>query len=497
MSGSRLVVEGVGKSFPGVQALADVSFDVRGGSIHALCGENGAGKSTLLKVLAGVHRPDTGRIVLDGQPISPRSPLEALASGIAVIYQELHLAPEVSVAENVMLGHLPSRLGVVDRGSLHKAAKEALDMVGLPIDPGAKLKGLSIAQRQMVEIAKALSRQAKVIAFDEPTSSLTSREVEHLFALIRRLKDSGQAILYVSHRMDEVTSLCDACTVLRDGRHVATWHNMAGVTADTIVSAMVGRSIEDVFGYSTRPIGEPLLQVGDVTGKGLSQPASLDVRQGDSRPVRPRRRRPDRAVEGDLRGNSRNSADRRQASPARAARGVRSAQDSVFCPEDRKAEGIIPQMSVAENVNLSVRRRFSRLGVLNGASEKKNAVEYVNKLKVKTSSLDTLINTLSGGNQQKVVLARWLSEEVKVILLDEPTRGIDVGAKSEIYAIIRGLAEQGVGVLMVSSELPEVIGVCDRVLVMCEGRITGEVNREDANEKALLKLALPATEKSA
>ncbi len=497
MSAQRLVVEGVGKAFPGVQALADVSFGVRGGSVHGLCGENGAGKSTLLKVLAGVHRPDSGRLLIDGAQVDPRTPLEALDAGVAVIYQELHLVPGVTVAENVMLGHLPSRFGIVQSATLRDAAKDALDMVGLDVDPGVQLKDLSLAQRQMVEIAKALSRNAKVIAFDEPTTSLTSREVEHLLALIRRLQASGQAILYVSHRMDEVTTICDACTVLRDGRHVTTWDDMDGVTADKIVAAMVGRSIQDVYGYTSRTIGEPVLQVEEVTGKGLSRPASLSVKAGE--------------IVGlfGLVGAGRtellkaiyagNAGKVVVAGRPTGRQGPRSSVESglVFCPEDRKAEGIVPQLSVAENVNLSVRRRFSRFGVLDGKRERANAEEYVAKLKVKTSSLDTLIKTLSGGNQQKVVLARWLAEEVKVILLDEPTRGIDVGAKSEIYAIIRGLAEQGVGVLMVSSELPEVMGVCDRILVMCDGRVTGEVPRGQATEQSLLTLALPAAEKSA
>lgn len=497
MSGARLVVQGVGKSFPGVQALSDVSFSVAGGSVHALCGENGAGKSTLLKVLAGVHRPDTGSLALDGKTIQPRSPLEALACGVAVIYQELHLVPEVSVAENVMLGHLPSRFGVVDRATLRQTAMRALEQVGLPVDPSTKLKDLSLAQRQMVEIAKALSRDAQVIAFDEPTSSLTSREVDSLFALIRRLQAAGKAILYVSHRMDEVTTLCDACTVLRDGQHVITWHDMAGVTADTIVNAMVGRSIQDVYGYTPREVGGPVLQVDNVTGKGLRHPASLEVKAGEIVGVfglvgAGRTELLKAVYTGD--GGTVTVG----ATPL-VRREPRSSVQAglVFCPEDRKKEGIIPQMSVEENANLSVRRRFDRFGVIDGARERKNAEEYVAKLRVKTASLQTLIKNLSGGNQQKVVLARWLAEDVKVILLDEPTRGIDVGAKSEIYAIIRGLAEQGVGVLMVSSELPEVIGVCDRVLVMCDGRITGEVARAEATEAALLQLALPKTEMSA
>jgi len=494
---ARLVVEGVGKSFPGVQALSGVSFSVSGGSVHALCGENGAGKSTLLKVLAGVHRPDTGSMALDGKKIDPRSPLEALACGVAVIYQELHLVPEVTVAENVMLGHLPCRFGMVDQAALRQQAMKALEQVGLQVDPSTKLKELSLAQRQMVEIAKALSRDAQVIAFDEPTSSLTSREVESLFALIRRLQAAGKAILYVSHRMDEVTTLCDACTVLRDGQHVTTWHDMAGVTADTIVNAMVGRSIQDVYGYSPRTIGEPVLVAEKVSGHGLRYPASLEVKSGEIVGlfglVGAGRTELLKAIYAGSGGSVQVGSTKLGTRDPRSSVGA----GVVFCPEDRKKEGIIPQMSVAENANLSVRRRFSRFGLLDGAKERLNAEEYVAKLRVKTASLQTHIKNLSGGNQQKVVLARWLAEEVKVILLDEPTRGIDVGAKSEIYAIIRGLAEQGVGVLMVSSELPEVIGVCDRVLVMCDGRITGEVNRAEATETTLLQLALPKTEMSA
>ena len=484
----------VSMEFPGVKALQDVSFDVRAGSVHALMGENGAGKSTLLKILSGAYRPSSGSLVLDGQPRAFAHTSDALHAGVAVIYQELHLVPEMTVAENLFLGHLPRRLGLVNRRELAAAARKQLELVGETIDPATKLGRLPLAQRQMVEIAKALTRGARIIAFDEPTSSLSDREVRRLFTIIRELKARGCAILYVSHRMEEIFELCDRITVLRDGKHVET-AELSSLTRDAVVQRMVGRELADIYNYTPRPLGGDGLAVENLLGPGLAAPCSFTARTGE--------------IFGffGLVGAGRSELLRLIFGAARKASGhvrilgreieIRSPRDAieagvVLCPEDRKKDGIVPVRSVLENINLSSRRRRARAGVLiNEPWERANAQERIEQLRVRTPSARQLIRNLSGGNQQKVILGRWLSETVKVILLDEPTRGIDVGAKSEIYTIMQNLAREGVCVVMVSSELPEVIGVADRIAVMRQGRIAAIVERADATEEKLLKLALP------
>jgi len=493
-----LQFEGIRKDFPGVRALDGVSFGVAAGSVHALIGENGAGKSTLLKVLSGVYRPTSGTVRIAGRAQRFGSAAEALAAGVAAIYQELHLVPEMTVAENLYLGHLPARLGVVDGKRLRADALRQLEVMGERIDPSTKLGRLPIAQRQMVEIAKALTRGAKIIAFDEPTSSLSDREVRKLFAIIRQLKVSGHVILYVSHRLEDIFGVCDAVTVFRDGRRVETFEDMAGVTHDVLINRMVGRDIRDIFGYTPRPHGETTLEVRGVFGAGLSEPATFSVARGEIVGifglVGAGRSELLRLLSGAAPMSAGTVAVHGQAvrirRPADAIRaGV------VLCPEDRKKDGVIPIRSVLENLNLSARRNHLRLGFfINESWERRNAAEQAHKLDIRTPSLGQLVMNLSGGNQQKVILARWLSENIRVILLDEPTRGIDVGTKSEIYSIMYDLASLGVGVVMVSSDLPEVLGVADRILVMRQGRIAASVAREEADEETVLKLALPAVE---
>ena len=492
---------GVSKTFPGVRALEDVSFAVRRGEARALIGENGAGKSTLLKVLSGVHPPDAGSVVLDGRERVFYSTSEALDAGVAVIYQELQLVPEMSVAENLYLGHLPSRLGVVDRLRLHEAARRDLERLGEDIDPAIRVGRLPIAQRQMVEIAKALTRGARVLALDEPTSSLSAREVDRLFATVAELKRNGCAVLYVSHRMDELFRVCDSATVLRDGRHVETFLSLEGVSHDLLVNRMVGRDIEDVFDYRPSTQQETAMEVVGVEGPGLSRPASFTVAKGE--------------VVGlfGLIGAGRSEllrlvfgAEPMQAGVVKVGDRqvqISSPHDSIrsgvaFCPEDRKKDGIVPTASVLENLNLVARGRTARLGfVVDDAWEKRNAQDQIERLEIRTPSVAQKIVNLSGGNQQKTILARWLSEDVNVLLLDEPTRGVDVGAKSEIYAIIRDLADRGVGVVLASSDLPEALGVADRLLVMREGAIVASIARGEAGEEDVLRLALPASPDSA
>ncbi|TOF01163.1 L-arabinose ABC transporter ATP-binding protein AraG [Vibrio parahaemolyticus] len=484
----------ISKHFPGVKALSNISFRANKGSIHALMGENGAGKSTLLKTLSGLHQPTEGELVVDGKALVFNSATDALEQGIAIIYQELNLVPELSVAENIYLGQLPTKGGSVDVETLNARAREQLKRLGEDFDPSRPLKEFSIGQWQMVEIAKALSRNAQIIAFDEPTSSLSQREIQNLFKVIRELRDDGKIILYVSHRMEEIFDLCDAITIFKDGTHVQTFDDMTDLTHEKLVELMVGREINDIYNYRSRPLGESGLRIENLEGKGLTQPVSLDIRQGE--------------ILGlfGLVGAGRTELTRLIFGAEKAQAGqiyihgqpisVRSPQDAIragitLCPEDRKADAIVPILSVEENTNISARPWNLKLGgLIDFKWERDNAEQQRKALNVKTASLQQAIGQLSGGNQQKVILGRWLSTDMSVILLDEPTRGIDVGAKSEIYELIFNLAERGVTVLVVSSDLPEVLGISDRVMVMKEGAVTGELQRHEFKEQTALSLAM-------
>ncbi len=496
MESAYLQFDSVSKSFPGVRALDRVSFSVREGSVHALIGENGAGKSTLLKVLSGLYKPDGGAVLMGGRAQSFRSTAAAIRAGVAVIYQELQLVPELSVAENLYLGNLPARMGWVNTGDMIAAAALQLEGLGERINPKAKVGSLPIAQRQMVEIAKALARNAKVIAFDEPTSSLSARETDRLFAVIDQLKLRGRVILYVSHRLEEIFEVCHSATVLRDGRCAQTYESLDGVCRDDLVRKMVGRSIEDIFHYQGRTPGPEVLQVRELMGPGLSEPASFSVRAGEIVGffglVGAGRTELMKLIYGARRAQGgRVLVDGRAINAASPRQAIRAG--IVLCPEDRKKEGIIPIRSVMENLNISGRRHFSPMGFfIKEARERANARRHVERLAIRTPSLGQLVMNLSGGNQQKVILARWFSEQIRVILLDEPTRGIDVGAKSEIYSIIYELANSGIAVVAVSSELPEVLGICDRICVMREGAIVADIPRGQASQQKILGLALPA-----
>ncbi|MDE1182300.1 L-arabinose ABC transporter ATP-binding protein AraG [Paraburkholderia sp.] len=493
--GPYLALDGISVSFPGVLALDAVSLEVRAGEVHGLMGENGAGKSTLLKVLSGVNQPQTGALRLNGVEQRFTTTKAAIEAGIAIIYQELHLVPELTVAENLMLGQLPNRMGVLDERGMVKRAIRELDRLGERIDPNMQVKNLSIGQRQMIEIGKALMRDARVIAFDEPTSSLSSRETVQLFKIINALRAEGRAIVYVTHRMDEVYELCDRVTVFRDGRRIETFDSVADLDRDRLISCMVGRSIRDVYGYRTRPTGDTMLEVKDLLGPGLREPVSFTAKKGEilgffglvgagRSELMKLIYGATKAVSGsvELKGRKTHFSTPRDAVRAGIA----------LCPEDRKQEGIVAIASVADNLNISARRHFS-VGkfLLNAKRERELTHEYIGKLAIKTRNGDTLIGTLSGGNQQKVILSRWLAEEIDVFLMDEPTRGIDVGARAEIYNLLYDLADAGRTVILVSSDLAEVIGVADRVIVMKEGRIVGNLPKAQATPDQLIKLALP------
>jgi len=481
--------------FPGVLALDNVSLEVRAGEVHGLMGENGAGKSTVLKVLSGVYRPNSGQIRLSGVMQHVVEPRAALKAGIAIIYQELHLVPELTVAENLLLGHFPSRWGVIDRRRLVERALIELRRLGEDIDPDQKVKFLGIGQRQMVEIGKALSRDARVIAFDEPTSSLSSHETERLMTIIAALKGQGRAIIYVSHRMEEVYALCDRVTVLRDGKLVTTFDAVRDLDRHQLVQAMVGRPIQDIYNYRARSIGEVKLEVNGLSGRGLNMPASFKAHAGEIVGFfglvgagRSELMRliygAERLTGGEIRLNGK---PMRFDSPGGAIRaGI------ALCPEDRKLEGILPIASVADNLNISCRRHHARLGMtLDRRREAQITREYIARLNIKTPDGEAPIGNLSGGNQQKVILARWLAERIDVFLMDEPTRGIDIGARSEVYQLLYELAESGKTVIIVSSDLAEVIGVSDRIIVMREGCIVGEILRAQATPERVIHMALP------
>jgi ribose transport system ATP-binding protein len=490
-----LELQGIVKRFPGVVALAGVDLDLRAGEVHVLLGENGAGKSTLVKVLAGVHRPDAGEIRVDGRPVRLGSPRDAQALGISTIHQELALVPDMTVAENVFLGREPlasRRLGIVDRRALVRAARDLLGGLALRIAPEAIVRRLGLAQQQMVEIAKALSLDARVIVMDEPTAVLTATEIDALFAMIARLRARGVAVVYISHRLEEVKRVGDRATILRDGARVRTVR-VADATVDELIRLMVGRDLAEKFPRTPTAPGEEVLRVEGLTRRGVLHGVSFALRRGEilglAGLVGSRRTELARAVFGAdpvdggrvvLRGR-----------PARIA----SPADAIACglallPEDRKQHGIFATLPVKDNVTLAALGRFCRLGVLDLARERRHAEEFVRALHVATPDVDRWALHLSGGNQQKVIVARWLSTRADIFLFDEPTRGIDVGAKVEVYRLMNDLAARGAAVLMISSELPEILGMSDRVLVMRQGRIAGELPRAEATEEAILALAL-------
>lgn len=486
---------GITKAYPGVKALQDVSFGVRRGAVHGLMGENGAGKSTLIRILSGDQQANAGSIVLDGAEQTFTSVRDASDNGVVVIHQELQLVPDLTVAENLCLGRFPSRAGFVSRRRMVRDVQKVLDDYGIDVDAGARVATLPLGARQMVEVAKAAMVEARVIALDEPTSSLSSRESEVLFRMIARLKARGTVVLYVSHRMDEIFQLCDSMTVLRDGKLAAHHDTLDGVTRAQIVSEMVGREIADIWNWRARPLGETRLTVEGMAGERLPVPGSFSARKGE--------------ILGffGLIGAGRSELMRLiyGADPAQAGRVTldgetygatdpgRSIRRGIgYCSEDRKHDGILNGRSVEENINISARRLWSPGGILRPAREAAVAEEQIRRLRVRTPSRFQDIVNLSGGNQQKVILGRWLAEEgIRVLIVDEPTRGIDVGAKSEIYDLLYGLAERGMTILVVSSELPEVMGICDRVLVMCQHRIQAEFPRDAFSEQALLAAALP------
>lgn len=488
-----LRVRNISKAFPNVQALADVSLDIRPGQILAFMGENGAGKSTLLKIINGDYRQDIGTISIDDEVLSFSNPKQAHEAGIRVIYQEPEIVPGTTVPENIWLGELPKRYGILDRRALNEKAQSRLEEYGfenvLPID----LMGeeLSSAQRQIVEIMRALKRDVRVLALDEPTSSLTDEEVDRLFSLVRRLRDDGVAIIYVSHRINEIKRLCDRIAILRDGRLIAV-KPASEMTEAEIVSLMVGRDLSDVFQRHPSGSDREILRVEELHSNwhnGVSFHINAGEVVGFSGLVGAGRSELAKVIFGELPKNSgRIILDGEELTIHRPDQAI--AKGIGFAPEDRKREGLILMRSVLENASMAILRQLSRFHIVRRTQEREVVGSFVEKLNVRTPSLDQEVGKLSGGNQQKVVLSRWLAVRPKILILDEPTRGIDVGAKAEIYNLIDELANEGLGIMFISSEMPEILGLADRVYVMQNGRITGELSGTDATEEAILELAM-------
>lgn len=488
-----LEIRNVSKAFPNVQALTDVSLDIRPGEILAFMGENGAGKSTLLKILNGDYQPDAGVLMLDGRKVTSPNPRAAHQVGIRVIYQEPEIIPGVDVAENIWVGELPRRFGLIDRGRLNAEVRRSLTEYGFESMLPMNLLGdqLSSAQRQVVEIMRALKSGVRVLALDEPTSSLTDDEVERLFALVRRLRDEGVAIIYVSHRIREILQLCDRIAILRDGRLIAV-RPASELTDAEIVRLMVGRELTDVF--QRRPAGtdREVLRVENICSN-WHRDVSFYINAGEvvgfAGLVGAGRTELAKVIFGELpRRSGQIILDGRVVNIRRPDDAI--ARGIGFAPEDRKREGLILIRSVLENASLAILRRLSRFHFVRSSLERKVVTGFVEQLRVRTPSINQEVGKLSGGNQQKVVLARWLAAKPKVLILDEPTRGIDIGAKAEIYRLIDDLANEGLGIMFISSELPELLGLADRIYVMQNGRITGELAGATATEEAVLALAM-------
>lgn len=482
----------VAKSFGPVVALKSSSLDMRSGSIHALVGENGAGKSTVVKIIAGVYQRDSGDFYLDGELVDFTSTAQSKAAGIAVIYQEPTLFPDLSVTENIFMGRQPTTsFGRIDRGAMYDEAASIFARLGVDIDLDRLTEGLSIADQQLIEIAKAISLDAKVLIMDEPTAALSGVEVDRLFAIARSLRDEGRAILFISHRFDEVFDLCDTITVMRDGEYISTTPADA-TTVDDIIRMMVGRDVTTLFPKQEADIGDEVLRVDGLTRGGVFHDISFSVRAGEivglAGLVGAGRSEVARAIFGVDPYDSGTVTVNGKPVPARKPAAA-MALGIALVPEDRRKQGLVLESSVARNITMATQGRLTKFGLLFSRAENEAARIWASRLEVKTASLDTEVGTLSGGNQQKVVLGKWLSHKPKLLIIDEPTRGIDVGTKSEVHRLISELAGDGLAILMISSELPEVLGMADRVLVMREGRITAEIDRADATAENVMLAA--------
>ncbi len=487
-----VTMEHIHKTFPGVHALKDVHFELRSGEVMALLGENGAGKSTLVKILSGVHPRDSGSMTIFGQEYGDLSPKQAQALGVAIIHQELNMCRHLSVAENIFLGREQTRLGTLSNREMEKEARRILGDLKIDLDPRKVVGELPVSKQQMVEIAKALSTNARVLIMDEPTSSLTSREIDDLFRIIRELKAKGCGIVYISHRLEELRYIVDRVTIMRDGQFVSS-ANFADTSMDEIIAAMVGREIKEKFPRVSTPLGKRVLEVRNLNAGRMVRDINFSLNEGEivgfAGLMGAGRTETTRAIFG---------ADQKQSGEvildgkAVSIRGVADAIRAgiVLAPEDRKKDGLCTKLSIRHNIALpNLDTLCDAAGVVRRARETAMCVNAIDNLRIKTPSVDKDVATLSGGNQQKVVVAKWLARNSRVVMFDEPTRGIDVAAKVEIYHLMNKLKQQGIAVLFVSSEMPEIMGIADRIIVMCDGRITGELSAAEATQEKVLTLA--------
>jgi rhamnose transport system ATP-binding protein len=502
MTQPLLELSHISKAFPGVKALNDVQFEMLRGEVHALLGENGAGKSTMIKIISGVYRPDSGEIRFEGKPIHFNNPREAQALGIATIYQELSLYPELTVAENIFMGHAPrNRFRMIDWATMRNEAQKILESLNIhDMDVNRKIGTMTVGNRQRVEIAKALSQKARILIMDEPTAALTEADVQRLFGIVRLLRERGVGIIYISHRLEEVFTLTDRVTVLRDGQYVdtkpvAAANGAAGTTPDELISMMVGRTIDKLFPKLETTIGTPVLEVRNLVRKPLTRGVNMTVRTGEIVGL------------AGLVGSGRSEV-------AQVIFGMTPAQSGVilvngkevqinhpgqamklgiaYVPEDRGTQGLVRQMKIRENVSLAVLQHLVSGPFVDLRAERSLARQTIDQLSIRAYSSEQVVNKLSGGNQQKIVVGKWLASKPKLLIMDEPTRGVDVGAKAEIHRLLSELAQQGLAILMISSELPEVLGMSDRILVMREGRIVAEYSRAEATQENIAAAMMQA-----
>jgi ribose transport system ATP-binding protein len=489
MASALLKMVNIQKGFPGVQALSNAQLEVRPGEVHILLGENGAGKSTLMKILSGVYQADKGSILLDGKEIEVRNTKEAQQHGIGIIFQEFNLVPHLSVADNIFMGRYPRTVGVVNRKKLLNDAENILNQLNLDISPKTLVKDLGVAEQQMVEIAKALSINSRVLIMDEPTAALTEQEIDKLFERIHALKDKGVAIIYISHRLEEFARIADRVTVMRDGHYITTV-DFAKTTLDELIGLMVGRSLEDKFPKdSTIQIGKEILRVENLSTKDKLKKIDFSLREGEILGIAglmgAGRTELARAIfgadpisEGEIYIHEKNV---RITSPKAAIQNGIS-----YLSEDRKKNGLALSLTVRENITMADLKAVSKQSVISRQKEMAKADQFISSLNIKTPHMEQRTKFLSGGNQQKVVIAKWLHTKTKIFIFDEPTRGIDVGAKIEVYQLMNQLAKEGNAIIMISSEMPEILGLSDRILVMSEGRVTATMNREEATQEKIM-----------
>ena len=484
-----LTLKNITKEFPGVKALDDVTINIERGTIPGLVGENGAGKSTLIKILAGIYQPNKGEIILDGKPCRFNSPIEARRAGISVVHQEIKLAEPLSVAENMFLGNVQLKNGLVDWKGMRRRAREIVEDLGMDIDINAQVSSLTVAKKQIVEIMHAINNNSRILIMDEPSAVLTDRELEVMFRIVKQLRDEGITIIYISHRLDEIFGLCSNVSVLRDGCHIDTIP-VASVDRQGLINMMVGREMGQEYPKEVGNVGGTILEVKNLS-RGILQDISFEVKSGEvfgiSGLVGAGRTELARAILGIDKPESGEVYVRGKKVHYRTfADAIRDGLGLI--PEDRKLQGLVQIMSVKRNTTLVNMKRVLRAGVISSSLEEKLSKEYADKLHVVTPSMETEVQYLSGGNQQKVVIAKWLFQNSEILFLDEPTRGIDVGAKAEIYRLINRMAKEGKTIIMISSEMPELLGMCDRIMVMHEGHKMGELNAAEATQAKIMAL---------